>query len=369
MIVRSDTGERYIEVEQFAKNGIAQDAACRTVDYIAIETPQEHVSIPDQPLIVERLTQRPFKNSYVLEAKPPFPRDRPAPCKADRQLGQIHIPVDTPAGKRRLEDDAIQRISDVIHIGIIEGIGQFGVKNLQRGVVEIMRVPDSHGAVDPDRDEIEIDGMADLQSGAIKIASRERQGAAEVFVRIPDRIGVNEFLGISRRQDIELVLFGVIKPETEPMSELLIHIGQIVVELELPGITGDQPGGELVVTPGKIEMGEFAAIIDPAETIAFLSPFRKVPVHRFQIGQGKNVPAFFHVDAYVGYVSMKFFDIDDHLVKKPGIDKPVVRVPEGSDKVAEIHRIAGLEGKFPQDDIASRRAVAFDVDPPDDAGD
>jgi len=135
------------------------------------------------------------------------------------------------------------------------------------------------------------------------------------------------------------------------MLKGLIRIGLIVIELDLAGIPSDQPGCELVVPTGEIEMREFCTIIHPVEIIMLIGPCGKVAVYGSEIGKRKNIPSLFYINLDVGLIAAEGFQVYDHIVEQMGIDQPVVRHLESSDQFMQADRISRLEGQFPQDDI------------------
>src|SRR5882757_8174874 len=100
--------ERYAEIEKLPEQRVAKHAACRAVNDIAVKPPEIQVSIPDQLLVVERLTQRPFEDIGILDAKPELSSQLPASDQPGIELPEIHVPVDAPAGQRRLKDEPLQ---------------------------------------------------------------------------------------------------------------------------------------------------------------------------------------------------------------------------------------------------------------------
>jgi hypothetical protein len=107
---------------------------------------------------------------------------------------------------------------------------------------------------------------------------------------------------------------------------------------------------------------ELSTIVNPAETIVFLGPGREVAVNRFEIRNRKDVPAFLHVNLNIDDVPAEIFDIQDHLIEKMGIDKPVMGGPKSGYQLANRDGIPFFEGKLPGDDIVLCFAVALDAD-------
>ncbi len=108
------------------------------------------------------------------------------------------------------------------------------------------------------------------------------------------------------------------------MPEIFVSIRLVIIELELTGITGDQPGREIVIPSRKVMIAEFAAIIYPIKVIMPLRPGGKITVYRLEIGKGEDIPSFFYIDGDIGSITPKTLEIDNNFIKEMRIDEPVV---------------------------------------------
>lgn len=214
-----------------------------------------------------------------------------------------------------------------------------------------MRVPHGHGAVDPDAVHTESHEMPHLQSRAVEIAEAGGKCFTEIFAGIRDGVGIDEILLIIGCKRIHLLQLRIGESSPKSMFQGLIRIRLIIIELELAGITRDQPGRQLVIPAREIEMGEFGAVVHPVEIIMLGRPCGKVAVHRSEIRDGKYIPSFFYVDLNIGRIAAKIFQVNDHLVEQMGIYQPVVRHLECGDQIMQTDRIPWLKGQFPLDDI------------------
>src|SRR5450432_382729 len=105
------------------------------------------------------------------------------------------------------------------------------------------------------------------------------------------------------------------------MYEVPAGIGTVISHFQFPRITRDQPDTQIVVPAGKIVLGIFNSVVEPAETIPLLSPGSEISVNRSYIRQRKNIPSFLHLDINIGDITTEFFQGYDNIVKKPCIDQ------------------------------------------------
>src|SRR6266700_652834 len=99
--------------------------------------------------------------------------------------------------------------------------------------------------------------MPDFQTRTIKIPGGKGKLLTEILTGIGNSIGIDKTLLVIRREHIQLLLLGIVETKPKPMPEVPVGIRLVVIQLELAGITGDQPGRKVVVAPCEIIMGEF----------------------------------------------------------------------------------------------------------------
>ena len=52
-----------------------------------------------------------------------------------------------------------------------------------------------------------------------------------------------------------------------------------------------------------------------------IGPGSKIPVHRTNIGQWKNIPSFLYIDVDINGITPEFFQGNGDFIKKAGIDQ------------------------------------------------
>src|SRR6266567_574231 len=163
--------------------------------------------------------------------------------------------------------------------------------------------------------QVEPPKMPDLQPRTIKIPEGKGELLAKVFSGIGDRIRIDKTLLVIRGESVHFFELGIGKAHAKAMPQRFVGIGLIIIQFKLPGIPGDQPGSQVIITAGEIIMGEFGSIVYPVQFVPFLRPRGYVAVGRLEIRKRKDIPALFYIDLNVGYISSETFQINDNLVE------------------------------------------------------
>ena len=71
------------------------------------------------------------------------------------------------------------------------------------------------------------------------------------------------------------------------MFQCLVNIREVILKLYLLCVSGNQPELQTIVSPGEIIIAEFETIVDTVNAEPLLHPFGKIPVHWFEIRNGK----------------------------------------------------------------------------------
>ena len=92
---------------------------------------------------------------------------------------------------------------------------------------------------------------------------------------------------------IHFLIGGIGEADLVAVLERNVCIRLFVFKPYLLAVARDQPQSQFVVTAGKIIVGEFEAIIEAFGPEILFGPFTEIPIDRFYVRDGKNIPAFF----------------------------------------------------------------------------